>query len=131
MADGGPQGGKGPIVLVVDDEPALRLLYRVNLELEGYRILEAGTVAEARAALEAQAIAVVLLDMQLGAERSDVLLQELRDREPRIPVVVVTGSSDIDTGERTIEADAVIGKPFTIEELTRAVQAVAAFERHR
>ena len=130
MADGGPEGGKGPIVLVVDDEPALRLLYRVNLELEGYRILEAGTVAEARAALEAQAIAVVLLDMQLGAERSDVLLQELRDREPRIPVVVVTGSSDIDTGDRTIEADAVIGKPFTIEELTSAVQAVAAFERN-
>ena len=131
MADGGPQRGKGPIVLVVDDEPALRLLYRVNLELEGYRILEAGTVAEARAALEAQAIAVVLLDMQLGTERTDVLLQELRDREPRIPVVVVTGSSDIDTGDRTIEADAVIGKPFTIEELTSAVQAVAAFERHR
>ena len=131
MADGGPQGGKGPIVLVVDDEPALRLLYRVNLELEGYRILEAGTVAEARVALEAQAIAVVLLDMQLGAERSDVLLQELRDREPRIPVVVVTGSSDIDTGDRMIEADAVIGKPFTIEELTNAVQAVAASERRR
>ena len=131
MADGGPQGGKGPIVLVVDDEPALRLLYRVNLELEGYRILEAGTVAEARAAIEAQAIAVVLLDMQLGAERSDVLLQELRDREPRIPVVVVTGSSDIDTDERTIEADAVIGKPFTIEELTSAVQAVVASERRR
>ena len=131
MADGGPQGGKGPIVLVVDDEPALRLLYRVNLELEGYRILEAGTVAEACAAIEAHAIAVVVLDMQLGAERSDVLLQELRDREPRIPVVVVTGSSDIDTGERIIEADAVIGKPFTIEELTNAVQAVAASERHR
>ena len=69
--------------------------------------------------------------MQLGAERSDVLLQELRDREPRIPVVVVTGSSDLDTGERTIEADAVIGKPFTIEELTNAVQAVAASERRR
>ena len=131
MADGGPQGGKGPIVLVVDDEPALRLLYRVNLELEGYRILEAGTVAEACAAIEAHAIAVVVLDMQLGAERSDVLLQELRDRKPRIPVVVVTGSSDIDTGERIIEADAVIGKPFTIEELTNAVQAVAASERHR
>ncbi len=114
----------------MDDEPALRLLYRVNLELDGYRILEAATIAEARAAIEAEPVAVVLLDMHLGSERSDGLLQELRDREPRIPVVVVTGSSDIDTGE-PIEADAVIGKPFTIEELTSTVHALAASDRRR
>ena len=40
---------KPPVVLVVDDAPSLRLLCRVNLELEGYRVLEAGTLAEAAA----------------------------------------------------------------------------------
>ena len=36
-----------PTVLVVDDEPSLRLVCRVNLELDGYRVLEAPNVAEA------------------------------------------------------------------------------------
>ena len=39
-----------PAVLVVDDEPSIRLLCRINLELEGFDVLEAGTLAEARAA---------------------------------------------------------------------------------
>jgi DNA-binding response OmpR family regulator len=43
--------GKGTI-LVLDDEPSLRLLCRVNLELEGYRVLEAATLDEARTAMD-------------------------------------------------------------------------------
>ena len=115
----------GPVVLVVDDEPAIRFLCRVNLELDGYRVVEAGTLDDARALLESEPVAVVLLDMHVGRERGDTLLDELRGRERRIPVVVVTGSTDVDSGERTIEADAVLGKPFTIEELTSTVRALA------
>ena len=42
-------------VLVVDDEPALRLLCRVNLELEGHRVLEASTLTEARELIATEA----------------------------------------------------------------------------
>lgn len=120
-------GGKGPVVLVVDDERALRFLCRVNLELEGYRVVEAGTLDDARAALAAEAVAVVLLDLHVGAERGEVLLEELRAREPRVPVAVVTGSVEV-SGDRTFEADAVLPKPFTIDQLTQTVNALAAGE---
>jgi DNA-binding NtrC family response regulator len=106
-------------VLVVDDEPAIRLLCRVNLELAGYEVREAATLADARRQLEG--VSVVLLDMHVGAERGETLLAELQERG--IPVAVVTGSTDLDSaGAR---ADAVLGKPFTIDDLEATVARLA------
>lgn len=112
-------------MLVVDDEPSIRFLCRVNLELDGFRVVEAGTLGDARALLESEPVAVVLLDLHVGAERGDTLLAEIRSREARIPVVVVTGSCDVDAGEFGIDVDAVLGKPFTIDELTSTVRVLA------
>jgi DNA-binding NtrC family response regulator len=114
-----------PTVLVVDDESAIRFLCRVNLELEGYDVLEAASLTEARGHLAARPVDVVLLDMHVGIERGEGLLDELRGREPPIPVALVTGSTDVETagGGR---AQAVIGKPFTIAELTRTVRRLTA-----
>jgi DNA-binding response OmpR family regulator len=117
------QAVDGQVVLVVDDAPAMRLLCRVNLELEGYRVVEAGTLDAARALLEREPVAVVLLDLHIGSEHGATLLEELRQREPRIPVAVVTGSAE--THERRIEADAVLAKPFTIDALCGTVRALA------
>jgi DNA-binding NtrC family response regulator len=101
-------------VLVVDDEPAIRLLCRINLELEGYEVREATSLDEARRQLDDEAIALVLLDMRIGAERGDALLDELKARQ--IPVIVVTGSAEVDPvwADKTA---AVLGKPFQIDEL--------------
>ena len=118
-------GGKGPLVLVVDDEPAIRLLCRVNLELEGFDVREAANLAEARAAIEAEAPAVILLDMHVGRERGATLLPEIRLRVPRIAVALVTGSVEVEHGKRPAGADAVIVKPFTIVELMSTVRALA------
>jgi DNA-binding response OmpR family regulator len=118
-------GGKGAIVLVVDDEPAIRLLCRVNLELEGFDVREAGTLAEARAAIEAETPAIVLLDMHVGRERGATLLTEIRLRQPRIAVALVTGSVEVEHSDRPAGADAVIVKPFTIDELVGTVRALA------
>jgi DNA-binding response OmpR family regulator len=115
---------KGPVVLVVDDEPAIRFLCRVNLELEGYQVVEAGSLGDARLLIELEPVALVLLDMHLGLERGAALLDELRHREPRIPVVIVTGSPEVEVGERPVDADAVLGKPFTIDELMSTVQGL-------
>jgi DNA-binding response OmpR family regulator len=117
-------GQNGSTVLVVDDEPAIRLLCRVNLELEGFRVLEAGTLAEARAQLgEADA---VLLDVHLGRERGHDLLRELAGHTP---VAIVSGSSgeSVDVSA----ADLVLPKPFTIEELVEATNALVALGRIR
>jgi DNA-binding NtrC family response regulator len=110
-------------VLVVDDEPAIRLLCRVNLELEGYRVVEATSLGEARRLLAEETIAAVLLDMRIGNERGDSLLGELR--EAGVPVIVVTGSAEVDAADWAKDAAAVLGKPFALDDLLGAVRSVA------
>lgn len=116
------EGGANGVVLVVDDEPAIRLLVRVNLELEGYRVLEASSLDAARRELDSGDVGLVLLDMRIGRERGDTLLDELQALS--IPVVVVTGSADVQEAEWAGRANAVLGKPFAIDELLRAVRAL-------
>jgi DNA-binding NtrC family response regulator len=115
------------VVLVVDDEPSIRLLCRVNLELGGYEVREAATLDEARQAL-LDPVDVVLLDMHVGRERGDDLLEELLRRG--IPVALVTGSTDIDALAGR-GADAVLAKPFTIDDLEATVGRLAGLRAAR
>jgi DNA-binding response OmpR family regulator len=109
-------------ILVVDDEPSIRLLCRVNLELEGYEVLEATSLATARAVLAAEEVDVVVLDVHLGTERSDPLVGECHARTPRVPVVLVTGSVEI-TDPGLAAADAILPKPFELDALLGSVSA--------
>jgi two-component system, NtrC family, nitrogen regulation response regulator NtrX len=106
------------VVLVVEDDANLRLLSRVNLELERFRVREAGTLEQARAAVAAERPGLVFLDVHLHGESTDVLLAELR-REG-IPVVVVTGTADAD--QYRDRADMVLGKPFEPRALVEAAR---------
>jgi DNA-binding response OmpR family regulator len=85
-------------------------------------VLEATTLAEARRVLSEGDIAAVLLDMRIGNERGETLLGELR--EAGVPVIVVTGSAEMDA-EWAKDADAVLGKPFALDQLLGAVRSVA------
>lgn len=105
-------------ILVVDDEPSLRLLCRVNLELEGHRVLEAATLADARRILASETVDVVLLDVHVGADNG---LDLIADAHPA-KVVLLTGSAEIDPATGASVA-AVLGKPFTLEELADAVSS--------
>jgi DNA-binding response OmpR family regulator len=98
-------------VLVVDDEPSIRLLCRINAELDGYDVLEASSLDEARGILAAGAIDIVLVDVHVGAEDGLELARELRDRP--CAVALLTGSADLAPEDRAL-ADAVIVKPFSI-----------------
>jgi len=108
-------------VLVVDDEPSLRLLCRVNLELEGFRVLEARTLGEARRALEDDPPDLVLLDVHIAGEDGRDLLEELRASESPVKVVMLTGSVDV-TLSRFDAADRVVVKPFEPLELVAVVR---------
>jgi DNA-binding response OmpR family regulator len=107
--------------LVVDDDGALRLLLRVNLELDGFAVREAATIADAQAAVQTQRPDVVLLDVHLGGEQTFELLDALR--ADGIPVALVTGSVDVDLYRD--RADAIVPKPFNPEELVEIVRRLA------
>jgi DNA-binding NtrC family response regulator len=107
-------------VLVVDDDSAIRFLCRVNLELDGWSVVEAATIAQAREAIDNGDVGIVLLDVHVGSGNGVEFLGELRDSHPGLPIVLLTGS----VGSPTLEgadADAVISKPFTLDQLTGTV----------
>jgi DNA-binding NtrC family response regulator len=114
-----------PRILVVDDEPSIRLLCRVNLELEGHEVFEADSLASARETVEAEDIDVVLLDVHLHGERSDPLISECHSRQPPIPVVIVSGSADVKQLALLAHADAILPKPFELDELLATVWDLA------
>jgi two-component system phosphate regulon response regulator OmpR len=110
-------------ILVVDDDASLRLLCRINLELEGYRVVEAPTVADAEEALAGGGVDLVLLDVHVGADDGIALMRSLRRRKHRASVVLFTGSAHLDPETRA-EADGVVAKPFRLDELFDVVHGL-------
>lgn len=118
----------GTTVLVVDDDAALRLLCRVNLELEGHRVLEAATVAAARELLAAGGVDVMLLDVHVGNDDGRTFLRSLRSENDATPVALFTGSATLTDEDREL-TDGVLPKPFQLDELVSTVRALAG-RRH-
>jgi DNA-binding response OmpR family regulator len=117
-------------VLVVDDDASIRLLCRINLELESWTVREAATLDQARAQLAEGDVGVVLLDVHVGADSGVEFLEELRRDYPDTPVAMLTGSIGTPGSvEGSTAADAVIAKPFTLEELTGTVRTLAGGRR--
>jgi two-component system OmpR family response regulator len=120
-----------PTVLVVDDDPDIRLLLRLELETEGHQITEAGDGAEALASIDAARPDLVLLDMMMPVLDGWGFLKEI-DPTTAPPVVVITALAS--NGDRhvveAIEHGAidVIAKPFDPGWLVRLVDAVLLVE---
>jgi len=108
-------------VLVVEDDESLRMLCRVNLELEGYRVLEAPTVEIAQDVLRGEPVDVVLLDVNVGTGDGFKVLEAVREQK----VALFTGSFQVDE-QRAATVDAVLRKPFTLTELSETVRRLTA-----
>ncbi len=97
------------------------MLCRVNLEVAGWNVLEGATIEQARTQLDASEVDVVVLDVHVGTGNGAAFLAELRRDRPDLKVAMLTGSDRLEG----IESDAVIPKPFTIEQLTTTVANLA------
>ena len=104
-------------VLVVDDDASIRFLCRVNLELDGWTVHEAGAIHQARETLAATPVDIVLLDVHVGVDSGLDFIAEIRKRHPGVPVVLLTGSVGSPHLDG-VDAEAVISKPFTLDQLT-------------
>jgi DNA-binding NtrC family response regulator len=112
-------------VLVVDDDRSIRFLCRVNLELEGWTVREAGSLAAARDQLADGVVSVVLLDVHVGSENGVAFLDEIRRDHPPVRVAMLTGSVGSPTLDGVVPDD-IITKPFTIEQLLRTVEGLTS-----
>ena len=112
-------------ILIVEDDPKVRLLLRRCFESEGFRITEAGSGAEAIERLTAGTVDLVTLDLQLPDGDGFAVGREIRSRSA-VPIIMVTGKGD--TIDRVVGlelgADDYITKPFQLREVVARIRAV-------
>jgi DNA-binding response OmpR family regulator len=113
-------------ILLVDDEPDIVEVIQDRLEAYGFTVITAGTGVEALRKLSVEKFDGVLLDVKMPEMGGIEALAEIRKRDTKIPVIIITSSS---TREAAIDAIAkganeYILKPFEWEELKTKVQKV-------
>lgn len=122
-------------ILVVDDERDIRELVSGVLCDEGYECRTAGDSSAALAAIDERRPSLVLLDVWLHGSAMDGLevLDEIKKREPELPVIIFSGHGNIDTAVSAVSRGAMdfIEKPFEAERLLLLVGRATETERLR
>src|SRR5271165_2313347 len=113
-------------ILIVDDEPDIRLLIEGLLRDEGYETRQAADSDAAIAAFRARRPALVILDVWLQGSKLDGLgiLEMLHREEPQVPVVMISGHGTIEMAVAAIQQGAYdfLEKPFQSDRLLHVVR---------
>jgi two-component system, cell cycle sensor histidine kinase and response regulator CckA len=118
-------------ILLVDDEPHVRALVRDVLEMSDYRVVEAGSAAEAEVveASWSEDIDLLLTDVRMPGLTGPELAAKLRARRPDMKVIYMSAFTAADMVSQGIDIAlgvAVITKPFTVVALTETVDGAMA-----
>jgi DNA-binding response OmpR family regulator len=126
VADEPGSDGGGPVVLLVDDDAAIRRAVSAGLELEGFRVIAASGGRAALVAAETVEPAVILLDLAMPDLDGLEVLRQLRERGDDVPVCVLSARDEVDDRVRGLQAgaDDYVVKPFALEEITARLQAL-------
>jgi len=122
-------------ILIVDDEADIRELVAGVLNDEGFETRVAANAEEALAAIAERRPSLAILDVWLQGSSMDgiQLLDAMKQRDPTLPVVVISGHGNLDTAVAAIKRGAYdyIEKPFQAEQLLLVVQRATETERLR
>jgi DNA-binding response OmpR family regulator len=116
-----------PSVLVVDDDPSIIELVETTLREEGYTTSKATSIAEAVRVFEEGDFGLAVLDIYLPDGTGLELAARIREKNPRLPVIIMTGTPDSENISQSvsIEVDAYLIKPIEIENLISLVQELS------
>lgn len=115
-------------ILIIEDEPDIRKTLEYNISREGYHVVSASSLVEAKSRLESDSFSLILLDLMLPDGSGLDLCREIKlDKEKSsIPIIILTAKDD--------EVDKVVGfelgaddyvtKPFSVRELILRMKAV-------
>jgi excisionase family DNA binding protein len=114
------------LILIVDDDPRLREFIRVNLEMEGYAVREAGSAQEGLDALEEEPPDLILLDVMMPQVDGWEMLRRVQERHGvgAIPVIMFSGKVDEESLRTATSrgAQGFIGKPFNPQQLIESTK---------
>jgi PAS domain S-box-containing protein len=120
--------GHGELILLVDDEAAIRQITQKNLEAHGYKVVTASNGLEAGALYlqHQQEIQLVLTDMAMPGMDGSATIQILKKLNPRLPVIAASGlSTSLEAAQKAgADFQATLVKPFTVDNLLKTVNAV-------
>jgi len=115
-------------IIVIDDEPNVRLGYRITLETEGFTVHEADGAAQAMKAFDGESFDLAILDMRMPEMDGLDLLAKMRERGLDTPTVIITAYGDVPHAVKAIKLGAIdfLQKPLTPEQLRTLVAEVIA-----
>src|SRR5439155_10843381 len=115
-------------ILVVDDEPGLRVLARTGLKRLGFDVLVAESGEQALEILRGggQAIDLVLLDLSMPGLSGERVLRAIRGFKPELPVVIASGYATVEsqTAWNAAGAQGFVAKPYRIQDVAGKVRDV-------
>lgn len=114
-------------ILVIDDEPFVCDAVKMMLMFDGHSVETASSGQEALAMFEAGKFDVVITDYAMPAMKGDELALAIKAKAPSQPVVMITAYAEMiqASGNPLTGVDAVISKPFLLENLREAIAKVA------
>lgn len=122
---------QSPRILLVDDEPAIRLLFRTFLEKNGFEVEEAEDGESAYVQIHKFDPEVVLLDILMPVTTGNEVVAEIKEWKPHIEVIMVTAVVSEEMKEECLSKGAfdVINKPVDFDALKATI--LAAVEKRR
>ena len=111
-------------ILIVDDDVAVRRLFRAVLNQEGFDVAEAGDGQEALDAVRASEPALIVLDLVMPTVEGIETLVALRKDGVKSKIIAVSGIPQYLSAARLMGADAALLKPISIDELVTTVRSL-------
>ena len=121
----------GPVVAVLDDEPEMRKALRRLLTCRGFRVKEYACGEDLLAALEAQPLDCLLLDLHMPGINGFDVLETFRSRHIPAPIIVITAHDEPGMAERVraLGAAAYLKKPVDRDALLAAMAAATSHDQ--
>ena len=104
-------------ILIVDDEKSIRMLYHDELTEEGYNVITLGDGSKLLEVIEQKRPALIVLDIKLGEYDGLDLLQDIRNRNYDMPVILCSAYPHFKYDLRSIAADYYVVKNSDLKEL--------------
>lgn len=111
-------------ILVVDDDASLLKILKMRLEVEGYKVFDVRTAAEAVDAFKTHTLDLAIVDYQLGSSDGIQVMEEIKMIRPDFPVIILTAHGTIENAVQAIQKGAFtyLTKPFDDEQLIHHVR---------